>query len=236
MSDLHFEMHAIMPDQAAKHMPSGDILILAGDIFAQKMKPNPTCHLAYFLTLAKERFSHVIAIAGNHEFYGGDLVYKDPIRDFYDKFGIAFLDCETWTLDGVTFYGGTMWTRVPPQAKASVQLGLNDYRRINYYGNPLVTEHTEAEYAFFQLNRPKKVDVVISHHAPHFNSVHARYHGDILNHAFYTNTDMSGVKHWIHGHMHHSVRYRVEDTAVYANPRGYRGENKEFSWEASFEV
>ena len=65
--------------------------------------------------------------------------------------------------------------------------------------------------------------VVITHHAPHRLSIHPRYSGRLLNAAFVS--DMSrffeNVDLWIHGHMHDSFDYKIDNTRVIATPRGY---------------
>jgi hypothetical protein len=48
--------------------------------------------------------------------------------------------------------------------------------------------------------------VVVTHHAPHFNSVEPRYAYDPTSGAFASDlTRLMGRSHlWIHGHMHHT--------------------------------
>ena len=67
--------------------------------------------------------------------------------------------------------------------------------------------------------------VVVTHHAPHWNSVHEKYRGgrSLINASFVSDlTDLMGKADlWIHGHTHASCDYRVSGTRVIGNPRGY---------------
>lgn len=65
--------------------------------------------------------------------------------------------------------------------------------------------------------------VVVTHHAPHPDSVHPRFAGNLLNPAFASDLSalMGPADLWIHGHVHDSFDYQVNGTRVIANPRGY---------------
>ena len=65
--------------------------------------------------------------------------------------------------------------------------------------------------------------IVVTHHAPHPNSINPRYAGVSLNAAFVSDlTPLLGKSDlWIHGHAHDSFDYEVAGTRVIANPRGY---------------
>ena len=86
--------------------------------------------------------------------------------------------------------------------------------------------------------------VVVTHHAPSARSVESRFEGSPLNACFASHldhlvrSDLAAV--WIHGHMHHSIDYRVNGTRVVCNPRGYardgRNENPHFDPDFLLEV
>jgi predicted phosphodiesterase len=66
--------------------------------------------------------------------------------------------------------------------------------------------------------------VVITHHAPARPSLHAQYANDLVSAGFINDLShlMAGrVDLWLHGHTHHSFDYRIGDTRVLCNPRGY---------------
>lgn len=81
--------------------------------------------------------------------------------------------------------------------------------------------------------------VVVTHHAPGFESVAPEYVSDWLSPAFVSNLpDEIFGKHpvqrmtkpalWVHGHTHSSASYLRYKTRVLANPRGYRQKDGSF--------
>ena len=72
--------------------------------------------------------------------------------------------------------------------------------------------------------------VVITHHAPCQLSVNEKYkHDRFMNYLYfseYSNMIFSNQpKLWIHGHMHDSADYTLDQTRVICNPRGYYEED-----------
>ena len=67
--------------------------------------------------------------------------------------------------------------------------------------------------------------VVVTHHAPCTGSIHPKYADSPITPAFVSDLDelveASGAALWIHGHVHDSYDYRVGNTRVLCNPRGY---------------
>ena len=74
--------------------------------------------------------------------------------------------------------------------------------------------------------------LVVTHHAPHPNSLDRAFDGD-GTHAFFA-SDLSamieerGPDVWVHGHVHQHRDYRVGRTRIVCNPRGYPGEKSGF--------
>jgi len=67
MSDLHFEFRENSRYIKHNEFPvTGDILVLAGDIFYLKDKVSP---LSRFWKWASENYRQVLIIPGNHEYY-----------------------------------------------------------------------------------------------------------------------------------------------------------------------
>ena len=69
--------------------------------------------------------------------------------------------------------------------------------------------------------------VVVGHHAPSDQSIHAMYkHDSIMNGAYYSDLselilDRPCIKLWCHGHVHNPFDYQVGECRVVCNPRGY---------------
>lgn len=137
-SDLHLEFGPITlnNDEAA------DVLILAGDICVaahfRDRGPTYTKHLAqeyrkFFDHVTKE-FPHVVYILGNHESYQGDVAHSyNLLKEHLDYANLHILEKETWTHQGHTFIGGTLWTDMNQEdgtAMSYCQSAMNDFREV----------------------------------------------------------------------------------------------------------
>lgn len=67
--------------------------------------------------------------------------------------------------------------------------------------------------------------IIVTHHAPSVLSVAERWRKDILSAAYVSRLDgfvaESGAALWVHGHTHSSFDYRLGNTRVVCNPRGF---------------
>lgn len=144
-SDVHLEFGPLkLSNDDAAH-----VLILGGDICvaADLRSPDPyeimnTRHTDRFTELldsASANFAHVILIMGNHEHYHGDYAKSaDTIRAFVRPYAnVHFLDKEYLDIDGVRFFGGTLWTNFDlghgpgdETAMRTIQGMMNDYRGV----------------------------------------------------------------------------------------------------------
>lgn len=188
------------------------------------------------------QFKHVVVVAGNHEFYHGKWVASlAHLRNEYIKFpNIYFLERDTKVIDDVTFVGATLWTdcnKFDPLTLHALGDMMADYSVIRHDGlgytklRPAHSAHRHRqtlEYFGHVLgeNKDKKC-VIVSHHAPSFQSVAAEYKSKATMNGGYASDlsefilDNPQIKLWTAGHMHHSYRYHMGDTLVACNPRGY---------------
>lgn len=119
-SDLHLEFGTLSLDNEG-----ADVLILSGDILvADRLGDRDLYNIMgentqssryhTFMQECSARFPHVIYVAGNHEHYDGD--YATTISILKEKLSylknIHILDKEWTEIDGVTFFGGTLWTNM----------------------------------------------------------------------------------------------------------------------------
>jgi Icc-related predicted phosphoesterase len=147
-SDIHLEFGDIFFDNEE----NADVLILGGDIFVaddcknfglvdeQIMAATPSMlargeRYRNFLKRCSERFPHVILIMGNHEHYHGDYAETaSVIRTLVDEFSnIYFLDKEWRIINGILFFGGTLWTDMnneDPTTMREMSYCMNDYRGV----------------------------------------------------------------------------------------------------------
>lgn len=242
VSDLHLEFS----DYNVQNTDNCDVLILGGDIMiAEKvLTPFSETGVRYrdFLKRVSFQFPHVIYIAGNHEFYGGNFHKSlDNLRaacGVHDN--VYFLERDTKIIDDVVFVGGTLWTDMnkgDPLTLHGVRDMLNDYRAIREdqsgYRNlkPIDTaQRHRATLDYIRLivdeNKDRKC-VVVGHHTPSYQSCHEMYRSDyIMNGAYHSDLsefilDRPQIKLWTHGHTHHPFDYMIGETRIVCNPRGY---------------
>lgn len=228
-SDLHLEFLAsYFPAEARiKPSPEADVLVLAGDIHTG------TRVLNHF----KDWPVPVLYVAGNHEFYSHTwkLVRQDLRRQCAGT-SVHFLDNSRIDIDDVRFLGCTLWTDfklspLPPlDAMQHVEQRLYDFRKIYTDQRLLTGQDTLDDHLISRAWLTQELatpfagkTVVISHHAPHPNSIHLRYQGDPLNAGFASDLSELVVQAdlWLHGHVHDSFDYRLGASRVVANPGGY---------------
>ncbi len=147
-SDVHLEFG----DLDLHNDENADVLILGGDIFVaddfknfhdidNQIKAATPSMLARgeryrnFLKKCSERFPHVILIMGNHEHYHGDFAHTaNIIHTVVGEFSnIHFLEKEWRIINGVLFYGGTLWTDMnneDPRTLREMAYCMNDYRGV----------------------------------------------------------------------------------------------------------
>jgi predicted phosphodiesterase len=229
-SDLHLEFGTDFlppPDSNA------DLMILAGDIITFKdYRP-----LERFLKGWKKP---VLYVAGNHEYYTRqpmdeeNMGFKSWLAASYPN--TTLLQDEAITIDGIHFFGGTMWTdfhQEDPLAMLAARQQMNDYRHIMTPERellkpadtvPLHKAYVEKLTAWFEqdLNGAR---VVISHHAPVINP-HTQYGNSPLMPAF-NSLDMLPIiekyqpRLWVYGHTHECDNQIVGKTQIISNQLGY---------------
>jgi predicted phosphodiesterase len=246
ISDAHVEFgERVLPP-----LPEGvDVLVLAGDIATGD----------YGEMWARENFEgkvrHIVAINGNHEFYGH--VMQDVVRRFRelskDSDFFHFLENDTVVIDGVTFIGATTWTNYEVGNAGAAPLNmiyarqLNDHNRIGWLEDGvtrlirpddcLAMNEVSKDFIFRELkNHPDRTKcVVVTHHGPTERSIHPKYERNELNCCYVNNWGneiaYNGPAFWLHGHVHDPFDYMVGDTRVIVNPLGYPNERKTpFEW------
>ena len=229
-SDLHLEFgrEFYLPKDI-----DADVMILAGDIITFRNFES----LGWML---KEWKKPVLFVAGNHEYYtqqpmdAGDAAFKAWLADCYPN--VTFLQDEAITIDGVHFFGGTMWTDFSGadyKAMANAERSMNDYRRImlpsGQFLKPIDTLSyhtsfvTNLEHWFAEDLLGKRV--VISHHAPAVNP-NTQYGNSPIMPAF-NSLDMMPIIEkyqpslWVYGHTHECDNQMVGQTRIISNQRGY---------------
>ncbi|WP_019904789.1 metallophosphoesterase [Methylobacterium sp. 77] len=256
-SDLHQDCPENAWDPAA-HAPAGgfDVAVIAGDVHMPLLRA---------LDWLGERLPGVpvIYVPGNHDFWWdrGEERYTihDQIsrgRDRGAALGITLLMDDAVTLSGTRYLGGTLWTDFRLGSfslthgfrSAQGRGGMVDYRRIRT--GPSSRHRIEPEEvfalhrttrAFLDAGLAKAHDgptVVVTHHAPHPDSLPSR-HQPL---AWCDASDLSdiiegqGPDLWVHGHVHRHSDYRIGRTRIVCNARGHVDEDTRFLADMIVEV
>jgi len=239
-SDLHLEFvnFRIEPTDNEKDT----VVILAGDICVIKK----TKLLVEFLEDTCSRFYKVIYVCGNHEFYAGDITDIDNYFRVATKHltNLHILQNETIVIDDVNIIGSTLWTdfdKENPLLISSTPTFFPDYDCIKIKGNKIKVDDVLREHKYslhYIKEQLMKLEgektIVVTHHAPLWNSVSPRFVGDFANGLFVS--DLSnlisyyGPNIWCHGHVHDFFDYVAGDTRVMCNPRGYVTHDEYTGW------
>jgi Icc-related predicted phosphoesterase len=235
-SDIHLEFGEL----DIVNQEGADVLILSGDIcVASKINQS-----LYFFEKASSEFKHVIYVLGNHEHYGSNFYdtfinLKDALKHLKNIF---VLNNTYVILDEFTYYGGTLWTdygKRDPLMMLNAPKFMIDYDEIENFtvtGALLnheafisgLTHMLETHPTDIPMGMTNDKFVVISHHAPSYESINEKYFASPTNPLFTSDLsevilDNPRIKLWTHGHMHDSCDYQIGETRIVCNPRGYFG-------------
>lgn len=191
----------------------------------------------------REQFPHsrIVAIAGNHEFWGAD--HQEQLFFLHEeaaRLGIDFLEDEVVVINDIKFIGATLWTDFAimgnqPLAMLNARDMVKDFHMISHNGLPITPDYLlgihEASRLFIETElgdilHPGKT-YVVTHHAPSSQSINQAFKDSFTNACFASNMDnvlaYLGPDMWQHGHTHSSFDYMVNHTRVICNPLGYHG-------------
>ncbi len=221
-SDIHLEFGEFdAPDTDA------EVIVAAGDIGVGLQG----------IEWLKQFDKPIIYVAGNHEYYGGDIVHtRVAIAQLTVSSQIHFLENESLELNGIRFLGATLWTDYLRGNRAAMEQAkrqMNDYQQIRCASRQLTPDQLydiNWESRFWlarELDKPHRgKTVVVTHHAPSMQSCSltgtSNYPATYCNNLddFFTRF---AIDLWIHGHIHAVADYQQEQTRIVCNPRGYTG-------------
>lgn len=245
------------------YLHSGDysdvVLIIAGDFDEVKRSRYRTG----IEELCKQ-FYKVVLVPGNHEYYGSNIqkthqvlsTMQDEIPNF------IFLQNKFQFIGDVLLVGSTLWTdfdKGNSLVKFDAKMKMNDYKHIRHgttsepWRKKLTPEDTEFMHhqdkqfiknsicsARLMSGDDIKV-LVVTHHAPSYQSVSPRYKNDSLNGCYCSDMDQFiedvGADVWVHGHVHSSFDYNIGKTRIICNPKGYEsfsGASENFDYNPQF--
>lgn len=233
-SDLHLEFA-----DARLQPPEADICVCAGDIVVNGIVPSIKWLKEHVVSAMP-----VVFVAGNHEFYRASVLESlAEAQTLAGEYGIHFLEHRSIVISGVTFWGATLWTDFalfgrPDLGMALAEASMNDFKRIKYSKQPYrrfraldaLRSHREGRGRLLETlsaGRTGKM-VVVTHHAPSPDSLSPAFRNDHLSAAYASDLRDLIIEYqpdlWVHGHIHQAVDYRIGNTRVISNPRGYPDE------------
>lgn len=240
-SDLHLEESNIQID-----FSPFDYIIFAGDI-------SQDFSLLPFLFLKIPNIP-TFYIPGNHEYERKNFQLVVPkLKEFEKDFPfLHILQNESFYIpdDNLEFIGSTLWSNFESngfyfknEIKKWAEKNIIDFFSIQYEQQKFTPDLMEKEfnksYSFLNFslkNNTHRKKIVITHFAPHKNSIPKEYK-DQFGSPYWVNdlNELMGFSDfWIHGHVHHSFSYEIEQTKILCNPRGYSkifdlSDNKDFN-------
>jgi len=230
VSDIHLEFSAFDPPKV-----DCDVVVLAGDT-GTKLNG---------VRWAMEKFPDrpVLYVFGNHEFYGDKWPrLLEKAQTFAAGSNVRVLENEECEISGWRFFGATMWSDFQvtgdlTRSSADAAQSMTDFKRIRHWPtlkrfSPFHARqahaHTLTSLRAFLASGDRSRSVVVSHHAPSLQSQAPEFLTDPVSGAYVSNLEPLigelGPALWVHGHIHRPSDYRIEQTRVLANPRGYPGQ------------
>jgi predicted phosphohydrolase len=236
VSDLHIDFSALVLPETPED--SETVLLIAGDI----CEGSHRTLLWNFLDTHCHRFRKIIFILGNYGenlYLHSETVQKEVFENYHN---VHFLDNQTLVIGNIAIIGSVLWTDFENgnhtvmynagrcMADYMWIRGGEDYGSNRILPTDIYAEHERAvcylKSAIKKQKKHGKSILVLTHHAPTWQSVSPQFVGDKLNGAFVS--DLSEMildckpDIWCHGHVHSCHDYMVGDTRVICNSRGYR--------------
>jgi len=227
-SDLHLEFGH---DWRMPADIDADILILAGDIIC-------FCDFTPLVPFLRHWRKPVLFVAGNHEYYHAEIgahsaAFTEWLKTYLPQ--THFLNNEAVTINGVHFFGGTMWTDFASGSERPMQYAeqhMIDFKLIREREAQFTPECSVKLHDKFKADLEQWFDsvsegpcVVVTHHAP-VADPKTKHAGSPLQPAFVC-TDLYPLIEkfhpdvWIYGHTHECGAHTVGKTRLISNQLGY---------------
>lgn len=224
MSDLHLDSSKCIID-----VEEADIVLILGDTTYQDEN--------WYWLFDRLNGKKTIIIPGNHEYDGHDILTRDTeiINITKEYNNIYYLNNKSIILDNVKFIGSCLWTDFNNESKINQEEVLKWAETIGHIktikkGNQILSikdiielNKKSVEYLEFELlkNRVNLPTFVLTHFAPSNKSISKEFEHSINSyHVMNLERLMGFSDYWLHGHVHNSINYELNDTIVKTNARG----------------
>ena len=267
MSDVHLEFGPLELPEAVRSGELAELVLLAGDVHT-KRRAVPWAAETFSQRVALVGGNH----EGYGDYLWASIAAArdqaaEASRSRAADAEIRHLERETMSFiarDGtpVRVLGCTLWTDfalLPDElVEAAMDRALmrsNDYQWIKLRSEPgdkalfrpevaLDIHRQSVAWLDAEMASPwDGVTIVMTHHAPHPDSVKGEYAYPTIAPLYGSNLarliERRSPHLWVHGHVHETSDYMVGTTRIVANPRGYvmfGGENPRFEPDLVLEV
>ena len=197
-SNLHLEfrsykIEATIEEQLFHANTRDSIVVIARDLGI----PEDAGYLS-FLRCCQHHYGDVVLVAGNHEYYCSSSITDTlgKIRELCLLVSVNFLEQDTITIDGIVFYGTTLWSQLSSVLPVDYNVSLKQV---------VVTHHIPIFKARPSQLYPSDIDSL--------------YYSN-------NNALLSRCQHWIAGHSHYPCQLTTTNgSKLHCNPLGYPDEN-----------
>jgi predicted phosphohydrolase len=210
-------------------IPSGEILLLAGDIIPFAGMKNE----GDFFDFAADNYEQTYWIPGNHEYYRSDINERTGSFEEKIRANVTLLNNTVVVYKDVRVVCSTLWSRLDQDKLLQISQGMADFHLIKNNGKKISTQdysllHEEC-IKFLRLSllaRSRYKTIVMSHHIPTFQNYPVKYKQSDLNSAFavelFDLISESNADYWIFGHHHQAVpEFMIGSTTLTNNQLGY---------------
>lgn len=248
-SDLHLEFQENLKFiQNGAFKVTGDILILAGDIYYLDEKLLRKCD---FIKWASDNYEQTLLIPGNHEYYRhSDIAERGNVWKLSIYSNVAYFQNQIVRIYDTDIILSTLWSYIHPENEKAVFNSINDFRLISYEGGVFYPEYFNNEHKKCLSFIKQKVRessakniVFVTHHVPTHKAVAPQHNSSKLNDAFVCELSdfifESPIDYWIYGHSHTNIDIEIGKTKVISNQLGYVTANehkKGFNGERYIEI
>ena len=235
ISDLHTDFHDDTGKACIAALDDADIVVVAGDLGTKHTITKALQHLC-------DKYPEVVFVHGNHELYMNPRIHLPYQINAVKRDNLHWLNNSAIMIHGINVIGSTLW--FPETIEWQRYAGcLNDFRLIPAFTRWVFNENARAVQYLRDAVTPNSI--VVTHHLPSTQSVHAQFIDDPITRFFVSPTGASIIENnnpqvWVHGHTHLSCDYihHGSDTRVICNPYGYQPNeiNPEFDYAKKIEI